>query len=86
MNQKPFDIQGIMKKNFGTAVEKLQDSYREELARVCDDNKRQYEERVNNSSFFSFYLLFYTTQSLIRAKILILFAGGPAYLIPKIFG
>ena len=26
----------------------------------------------------------YTTQNLIRAKILILFAGGPAYLIPKI--
>ena len=28
----------------------------------------------------------YTTQSLIRAKILILFAGGPAYLIPNILG
>ena len=26
----------------------------------------------------------YTTQNLIRAKILILFAGGYAYLIPKI--
>ena len=25
----------------------------------------------------------YTTQNLIRAKLLILFAGGPAYLIPK---
>ena len=27
----------------------------------------------------------YTTQNLIRAKILILCAGGPAYLIPKIY-
>ena len=26
----------------------------------------------------------YTTQNLIRAEILILLAGGPAYLIPKI--
>ena len=33
-------------------------------------------------SFFNDVL--YTTQILIRAKILILFAGGPAYLIPKI--
>ena len=50
INNKPFDIQSVMKKNFAAAVESLQDSYRDELARVCDENKRQYEERVNNSS------------------------------------
>ena len=30
------------------------------------------------------YVCSYTTQNLIRAKILILFSGGPVYLIPKI--
>ena len=28
--------------------------------------------------------IIYTTQNLIRAKLLNLFAGGPAYLIPEI--